>query len=42
MVEQTDAPNSHAFGTSVMPPVFSASRAGATPEASGSRGHRRR
>jgi hypothetical protein len=31
--EQTDGPNPYAFGTSVMPPA-SASRAGATPEAS--------
>jgi len=35
MAERGDGPNHHAFGTFVMPPADSASRAGAMPKASG-------
>ena len=35
MAEHGDGPNHHAFGTFVMPPADSASRAGVMPKASG-------
>ena len=40
MCEQGDGPNHHAFGTFVMPPADSASRAGVMPKASGDRSSR--